>query len=323
MNQILSVNNNNNDNNYSNETRYNMGNGGKKVEIKVVVVFFCIVLIAFGGFIIANGIHSISSESEIAKGNQTGEALEKAENYPDISIQVVSDTERNLIISHNKVITSIKYYWNDEEATVINGNGKNNFEIKNIEVPPGTNMLNVVVTDEDDKEKTYSKEQTSEERPCIKMTKEDNAIKIVVESKTANIDYISYYWDNDEPKKYTINDKKTQSTLEVKDEDLHTLTMIAVDTNGKEATKVQKIKGLKAPSVKITTDGQNFILRASDENEIDKIVVNLNGNETEKTINQKQYEGKIKALDGENRLIVTVYNKDGIKKQSKIKWTKE
>ena len=73
----------------------------------------------------------------------------------------------------------------------------------------------------------------------------------------------------------------------------------------------------------MTTDGQNFIIRASDEEEIDRIVVNLNGNESEKTINQSQYEGKIKAVDGENRLIVTVYNKSGIKKQAKIKWTKE
>ena len=326
MNQILSVDNNDSNdsygsNNYNNLNNYNKKRG-KKMEIKIVVILFCIILIIFGGFIIVNGIRLISDNSAAEQSNDNQAGQVASNEYPDISIEVVSETERNIIITHNKIIKMVKYYWNDEEPTEQEGNGNKNFEISKIEVPPGTNKLTIIVIDEDDNEKEDTREIESPERPWIRLSSEQNAIKIQIESKT-NIAYVTYYWDDQEPKKYTINNKKTQRTLEIKDSGEHTLTITAVDVEGREATKTQKIKGVRAPEVKVTTDGQNFIIRASDEEEIDRIVVNLNGNESEKTINQSQYEGKIKAVDGENRLIVTVYNKSGIKKQAKIKWTKE
>ena len=63
--------------------------------------------------------------------------------------------------------------------------------------------------------------------------------------------------------------------------------MTAVDKNGNQATKIKKIKAVKAPEIKVTTDGQNFIIRASDEEKITKVVINLNGNEDVKEVNQK------------------------------------
>lgn len=320
MNQILSVENNDNNNNYSNygNNNYNNYKGGKKIEIKIIIVFFCIVLIVFGVFIIGNGINAIYNNPIDEQASMT-EKEKTTASSPEISIEVVSDIERNIIITHDKEIKTVKYYWNNEAATEIAGNGKNKFEIKNIEVPPGTNTLNVIVTDFEGKEETYSKEQTSKERPWIKMTKEENAIKVVIESKTSNIAYITYFWDDKEPKKYVINDKKTQSTLEPKDEGEHVLTMKAVDDEGNEAVKVQKIIIVKAPELKVTTDGQNFIIRASDDEELTKMIINHNGNESAEEINTNKYETKIQALDGENRLIVTVYNKKRRKETSKIK----
>ena len=325
MNQILSVNNNDeNNSNYSNYSNFNnyKGGGGKKVEIKLVVIFFCIILIAFGCFIIVNGVRSLSDNSNESEASNTQISQDGKMAYPDISIQVVSEIERNIIITHNKVIKSVKYFWNNEEPTELEGNGNKNFEIAKLEVPPGINDFTVIVTDEEGNTSEDTRQMESPERPLIKLSSEQNAIKIQVQSKT-NISYVTYHWDDDEEKKYDINAPKTQKTLEVKDAGEHVLTVKAVDDQGREATKTQKIKGVKVPEVKVTSDGQNFIVKASDEEGIDKIVVNLNGNESEKTINQNVYEGKIKALDGENRLIVTVYNKSGIKKQVKIKWTKE
>lgn len=321
MNQILSVENNDSNNNYGNYGNNNY-KGGKKLEIKVIVVFFCVVLIIFGIFIIANGVNSIYNKPIDEQANKGNDQMVTS-NYPEITIEVISDIERNIIITHNKEIKSVKYHWNNENATEIEGNGKNKFEIKNIEVPPGTNTLNVIVTDIEGKEATYSKEQTSKDRPWIKMSKEDNAIKVVIESETSNIAYITYFWDNNEPKKYIINAKKTQNTLEPKDEGEHILTMKAVDDEGNEATKVQKIRIIKAPELKVTTDGQNFIIRASDEEELTELSINHNGNESVKEINSNKYETKIQAFDGENRLIVTVFNKSGGKKQVKLKWSKE
>lgn len=326
MNQILSVNNSdNNENNSNNDFKYNYkkSNGtGKKLEVRVVVIIFCVILIVFGCFIVGSGFSSIknNSEQEVSKNNNTqGNSIQE----PDVSIQVVSDIKINLIISHSKVISQVNYQWNDEEEEKRNGNGTKNIEISNIEVPPGDNKLKITVIDEEGNEKVFNKEKSSPERPWIKLFSEQNAIKVKIQSKTSNIAYVSYFWDNDEPKKYNINAPNTQSTLEMKEAGDHVLNITAVDDNGNEATKVQKVIGVKAPEVRVTTDQENFIIRASDENEIEKIVINLNGQVTEKTVNQKQYEEKVKANNGENKLIVTVYNKNGITKTSKIKWTKE
>ena len=318
MNQILSVDNNDNNNNYKKNKGYG---SGKKVEIKSVVIFFCIILIIFGIFIIGNGAYSIYNQSKVEhEDDNKSTTTQIAE--PEMSVQIVSDIEIKLIITHSKEIKMVEYGWNDEEKTQKQGNGNKNFEISNIEVPPGTNTLTVTVIDKDGNEKTFTREQTSPERPLIKLSSEQNAIKVEIESKTT-IAYVTYYWDNEEPKKYNINAPKTATTLEVKDAGEHTLNMTAVDQEGNEATKTKKIKVVKAPEIKVTTDGESFIIRATDEEEIEKIVINFNGNESEKEIHQKQYEGKVNLIDGENRIIVTVYNNNGITKQAKLKWTKE
>lgn len=326
MNQILSVNNNDDNNSNNNDFKYNYKNTngtGKKLEVRVVVIIFCVILIVFGCFIMGNGWYSLKSNSdqEVSRNNNNTQNNDIQE--PDVSIQVVSDIKINLIITHNKVISQVNYQWNNEEVEERTGNGTKNIEISNIEVPPGDNKLKITVIDEDGNEKTFEKEKSSPERPWIRLSSEQNAIRVKIESKTSNIAYVSYFWDNDEPKKYTINAPNTQSTLEIKEAGDHILTITAVDDKGNEATKVQKVIGVKAPEVKVTTDGENFIIRASDEDEIDKVVINLNGQVTEKATNQKQYEEKVKAENGENRIIVTVYNKNGITKTSKIKWTKE
>ena len=317
MNQILSVDNNNN--NYENKGYKSQ----KKADTKAVVIFFCVVLIIFGFFIIGNGVYSIYNKTSDEANNDNDNTKVAASEEIDISVQVVSETEIGLIITHNQEIKSVEYSWNDEEPIVQDGKEKNNVEISNIEVPPGKdNKLSVKATDVNGNEKTYTNTFESPERPWIKLSSEQNAIKVEVESKT-EISYITYSWDDDEPKRYTINAPKTMKTLEVKEEGEHTLKITAVDTQGNEATKSQKIKGARVPVVKVTTDGENFIIRATDEEEIDKISVNINGKEMEKTINQKDYTFKIKLSEGENRITVTVYNKSGIKKEEKRRTVKE
>lgn len=325
MNQILSVQNDNNDNNNSSYNSGNYNNSGKykgtkKVEIKAVIVFFCIILIAFGVFIIGNGIVSMSNKpTEISEENNTeGSEIKEAQ----ISVQVISETEISLIITHNKAIENVEYSWNDEEVTKQDGNGNKNVEISHIEIPPNENELKAIVTDIDGNQTIFNKSYTSPDRPLIKLSSEANAIKVQIQSEKV-ISTVTYYWDANEPKTYNINAPKTSTTLEVKDEGEHTLHISATDKEGNTATKTKKIKVVKAPEIKVTTDGQNFIIRASDDEEISKIIVNLNGTESEKEVNQKQYEEKIKLIDGENRIIVTVINSNGIKKQARLKWTKE
>lgn len=322
MNQILSVNNddNNSGGNYNN---YNNYGSGKKIEIKAVVIFFGIILIVFGIAIIGIGIKSIKKE-DTANTNVTNTTVgnEQSEK-PDIAIQIVSETEIKIIVTHNQEIKTVSYAWNNGEKKEKNGNGGKNIEISNIEVPPGTNTLTVTAIDSEGNENTITREQTSKERPLIELAKEQNAIKVKITSNL-EIAYIEYHWDNNQPKKYNINAKKTENTLEVKEAGEHVLYFKAVDSEGNEATKSQKIIAAKEPEVKVTTDGENFIIRASDEDQLSKISINLNGQETKvEEINASTYEEKIKAVQGENKLMVTVYNKSGIVKQAKLKWNKE
>lgn len=319
MNQILSVNNDDNNSNRSSKNYKNYGSG-KKIEIKAIVIFFCIILIVFGCCIIGMGIKSIKTTDK--KENNTA-VVTKQNEKPDIAIQIVSDTEIKIIVTHTKEIDTVTYVWNNGEKKEKNGNGSKNVEISNIEVPPGENTLTVTAIDIEGNEETITREQISKERPLIELAKEQNAIKVKITSNL-NIAYIEYHWDNNEARRYNINAPKTENTLEVKESGEHILYFKAVDSEGNEATKSQKIIAAKEPEVKVTTDGQNFIIRAFDEDELAKIIINLNGQETKlEDINESTYEYKLNAVDGENKLIVTAYNKSGIVKQARLKWTKQ
>lgn len=319
MNQILSVDNNNSSNNYKNNKGYG---SGKKADIKTIVILFCIILIIFGIFIIGNGAYSMYKNKQKDNQENLGNAPTTSEKEK-ITLQMVSDREIKLIVSNVNNIKSIKYSWNNDEVIEPKVKKYSNYvEIENIEVPPGTNTIHALVIDENNQEIKYEKEFTSPERPYIKLSSEENAIKVAITSKT-NILNISYYWDNEEAKQEKINAPKTEKTFEINKTGEHELNITAVDDQGNEATKTKKIKVVKAPELKVTTDNQYFIIRASDEDELSKIVVNLNGTEKGKTLSQKQFEMKVPLSNGENRIIVTVYNKSGVTKQTKLKWTKE
>lgn len=313
MNQILSV----EDNNKNNKNSKGYGKGNK-IDIKAIVIFFCIILILFGIFIIANGAYSIYEKS-VEKSGQ--EKIAEVEN-PEIQVEMMTDSKIKIIISHTKEIKIVEYNWNGEDTKQIKGDGKTNIEIEEIEIPAGTNTLNIKVTDVNGEVSTRSKEYTSPERPTIKLSQEENAIKVEIESSLV-IDYVTYYWDDQEPKTYNINATKTSSTLEVKEEGEHILNISAVDKEGNKATKKIKVTGAIPPEVQVSTDKENFIVKASDQGKITKVIINMNGEEKEEEVSDKEYQNIIKLKDGENRIIVTVYNEKGIKKVARVKYTKE
>ena len=104
----------------------------------------------------------------------------------------------------------------------------------------------------------------------------------------------------------------------------HELKVVATDINGNETTKTQKIIGDNKPVVKVTTDGQKFKIKATDDTGFSKIVIKLNDNdEEEKEIDGNEYYEEIDLEDGENKLTVTIYNKNGIATTSRVKTTKK
>ena len=97
MNQILMI------ENKKKSKKKNRGGSGP-VEIKSIVMFFAIFLIAFGVFLIGQGSYAIYRE---AKGSNT-------EDLPFVSLSRVNDTIVVDVSSRNE-IEKLKYSWNNSE----------------------------------------------------------------------------------------------------------------------------------------------------------------------------------------------------------------
>ena len=237
---------------------------------------------------------------------------------PVIYVEQTREAEIALKITHDKAIATIRYCWNDEDEQEIPTNGKKEIEAK-LEMPTGTNTLNIQVSDIHGQQIEYQKVYTVEGDISINIEPEGTDLKVTAEGKNQLI-YMTYRWDEDEEKRVDINDIAIEETIEIP-KGLHTLTIIVVDQNNNTETKTQEIKGVTKPKVNITTDGSdNFIIKASDEEGIKRVEFIIN--ETERNAidlekvapieERKEFEFAYPLKDGENKLEVIVYNESGI-----------
>lgn len=307
MNQILSIDNTPRKENRNTNKTKNKG----PIEINSILKFFSISLIVFGILMIGTGSYSMY------QGSKNSTSLTK----PPIFVEENSETELTLKIKHDKELSKVTYNWNDEEETIVDANGKKNIEQK-IEIPEGTNILNIYVSDINGQETRYQKEYTGVITIDFEVT--GDKIKIMTEGKN-EISYITYRWDENEETRVDINSLTAEQTIEIP-KGLHKLTVIAVDINNNTETKEQKIEGVTKPKIEITTDGENFIIKASDEQGLKKIEFLING--SRKKINEENLAGKTEVefkyplSDGENQITVLVYNKAEATHRVKAKATK-
>lgn len=303
MNQILSVEMSNNQNRKSN----------KKASIKAVVTFFCIILLIFAIAIIAIGILSMSSNEE----EENNSSYIESENKPNIEI-IQGTTSLNITISSTEQIANVVYRWNNEEETQVNGNGETTMELT-INIPLGTNILNIVATDVNGVQQTFEKEYTGVDiyEPSITLEQEDNNLIIAVTSEET-IDYISYYYDDEDEATQYIDDVSAQISVEVQEGE-HTLTIVVTNIDGES---YEDTRSIYIPTVTVVTDGTDFIVRASDSRGITTISINFNGEEQEETVNDTEYETRLTLQDGENRVILVVTNSDGLSITKRVRYEK-
>ena len=306
MNQILSVERNGKNKNIS--------------SIKSILIVFSVILIIYGLGMTSSGIYSYYKNA--TSGSKNNVILTNG-TKPVITIERESASTINIVVTHDKEIESITYTINDEDPVEVAGNGKK--EIKeSVELPVGKSTIKINAKDINGISASYESENDVEEKPTITLEQQDGKIKAVVESKI-NIDYIMYYWDEDEQnaKQAEINDLKTEQLIDVL-EGTHTLNITAVDINGAKTTKTQKIIGDNKPTLDVKTNGKIFRIKAADDEELTKIEITLNSNETiTEDINDKTYTKDIELENGENRLIITVYNKNGLSAVARVKSIKE
>lgn len=308
MNQILSTSMPIND-------RKNVKKMRKTIATNSILRFFAISIIIFGIFMVGTGVYAIyKNQVELAEQN-----LE-----PTISIENKTETSILLKVMHKKGIVKVQYAWNNDEVTVIDGNNARYVEDV-IDIPSGTNVLHVLVQDENGKEITYEKQYETESNIGFEVS--GNNIKVTYNGNK-NVSYMTYRWDEDEEKTIEINDTSIEYEIEAI-KGLHTLTVVVVNDDNSTDTKSQKVNGISKPSLTINYDDEfkHFVIKASDDEQITKIEYRLNYDDEqnyvldleEMNLKDVEYTLKNEFQPGENIIEVTVYNNKGVYEQKGAK----
>ena len=295
-----------------NQILYTELNKKKTTDIKLIMKIFAIIIIIFGLFITSNASYTIyKNGKQNAKNNEV---------KPVITVENIDET--NILISArtNKEISNIVYQWNDEEPITVKGNGTSSLESK-VEIPSGTNMLKVTATDINGQTIDWQKEYILAPRPEIKLSVEGIRIKANITSEEG-LSYVTFRWDeNDEKNAQFDGETATEIRIDIP-KGRHTLTITAVDINNNSETKTQEVNGVTKPVLEVTTDGENFIVKATDNEQLQKLEYTLNGETNSIDISGTEYEYSIPLVDGDNKLIITVYNSNGLSVEKKARCEK-
>lgn len=299
MNQIL----------YTDKSKKNKSS--QTLEINAVMRIFAIAIIIFALIIIGIVIFSAINGNETQIGDK-----------PEVTIAQQNNVLK-LNISHNKAIDKIIYSLNEEQEYLLQGRGRNKIE-EQIELPIGTTTLNMKVTDIDGKTTKYTNKYnvTNSDivKPEIELLLEGSKVKIVAKDET-ELDYIIYYWNDEEETRIDVREDSLKQIEEkisiLKGE--NTLTIVAMDKAGNETIKEQTYIGAKKPTVEMARDNDELVIKAKDEEGIQKIEYILNGlyystdpNKTGEPLNMKEVEFRQKLAAGTNSIVIQVYNISGL-----------
>ena len=306
MNQILSV--------------ENTKNKKSKSAIHSILIVFSVILIIFGIGLTSTGAYSYYRG---LSGGMDKSIVSEGSTKPVITTERENASTINIVVTHDKGIVSLTYSINDGQATEVNCDNKMEFK-QEVELPIGSSKLTIIAKDINGISSSYESTFEVEDKPSITLEQVDGKIKATIESKN-NIDYVMYYWDEDEANamKGTINNTKTEPMIDVL-EGTHTLNIIAVDVNGNQTKKSQKIIGDNKPKIDVKTNGKVFRIIASDDEELSKIEYTFNSQEMQtEEVSDKEYTKDLELQAGKNNLTVTVYNKNGLSETTTVEYVKE
>ncbi len=189
----------------------------------------------------------------------------------------------------------------------------------------GANLLMKVRSNEPKNEGNITQEpntpQENPTEPNINITfegGEPGQVKVIVASDK-DIQNIDYWWDDEAPTTVQPNDKKYEMVISSK-QGTHKLNVEVTDIDGNKKTSDQLVIGDSVPELQLGVDGvSNYVIKATDDEQIKKIVIVLNGETQEIEVNEKEFEYKVPIPEGDSVIEVTAYNLNGLSVNKKGK----
>lgn len=283
----------------------------KILDLRRVIKIFSILIIIFGFTIIIKSVYDVNKEKQKDKNNSVVQEkidptidAKTSEGYVVINIKLESGIEKMI------------YSWNNDESKSKNY-GKSKEIQEKIELPLGTNQLNLTIIDSYGYETIYQEEYTNESKTTIEieLVENENSVKIKAYDE-GKINKISYKWNNGQE---VVIDKSSEDTKNVEMEievpvGQNTLTIIAENKLGNTSEKKQTVKGVLKPVTKyIVQSGKYVEMQFEDAEGIKYMEITVNGvKNTIQNNNAKQLNYKQEVQEGENIIEIKVYNIEGV-----------
>ncbi len=284
-------------------------------SLKSILRFFAISLIIFGVIFIGDGSYALYQNEVIRKSSID-------ESVPEISFEQEGNNAI-VTITHNKPISRVRYHWNNDVDTIVNGNSENTFILDNISIPSGINTLHVTAIDENERYSESSYEYAYD-GICIELSVIDNSYIKITATDVTGLSYITYKWNSDEEitaYPSTENNTIIEQTTEIPT-GLNTLSITAVNTQNKTLTKTQDVRGIHPPEIQLYIQDNYLIVMVTDEEGIDTITQQINVEE-ERVIQAngaKEFSYKYDISDRENILAtITATDVEGVSRTVKGK----
>lgn len=299
------------------QTELNKNKG--PIEIKKIIIFFAIAIAIFAIILIGLGIYKIVSNNQ----NDYTDESQQTEEVPNVEITKQDDNTVLIEITGNIAITKIVYNWNDEESQTIDT--QNNTTVsETIDLPFGTNTLNLTVVDTNGKETKYQKEYVvdGDGKPVIQLKLTiDYKIKITVQD-AASLKNISYAWNNDDATLVEADQEDASIIEETVEIPLgqNTLKVTATNINDVTVTKELEVKGVTRPTLSFQKDGDYLIIKAEDETGLKVVDYTLNGQKYQLNYGNKTVIEYRQAIEkGESYMEITAENQEGATTTKKVR----
>ena len=300
-----------------NQIIYTQKKKSSRDELRNVLTFFAVAIIIFGIVLTAQG--GYVTAQNISKQIKIEQQRKEEAKGPNIEIQKQEESI-TIIIENDKPIYTVAYNWNGSNEKTIDAQAKTKFQTT-VDLPIGTNILNIIVTDVNHKVYRYEKEYYVEGtgKPTVELSV-TNKNQIKMKAKDIfGLQAIEYSWNNGEIVTVKPNEEDNTTIETTVDIPLgqNTLNVIATNINGFQTSKTLDIKGIKKPEVTLLKETGGLYIKVEDAEGVKEINYTLNGKKY--TINSAYFGTNNKVVeytqplaDGENYIILEAYNTSGI-----------